>query len=60
MWEFGVLLPNTPCKNSFPTKVISRYEFQFGMYGCVGAIDGQLMVAKCPPMKDSVNYPSSY
>ena len=28
--------------------------------GCVGAIDGLLVVIKCPSMKDSNNYPSSY
>ena len=28
--------------------------------GCVGAMDGLLVVVKCPSMKDSNNNPSSY
>ena len=28
--------------------------------GCIGAIDGLLVVVKCPSMKDSSNNPSSY
>ena len=46
---------------------ISRAQGQFCdissnnvISGCVGAIDGLLVVIKCPSMKDSNNNPSSY
>ena len=56
-------------KLSFPSTPKEVHYTQLGfhivsttniIYGCVGAIDGLLVVIKCPSMKDSENNPSSY
>ena len=52
--------PRTPAEISAPQKKFQDTSSNSVISGCVGAIDGLLVVVKCSSRKDSGNNPSSY
>ena len=52
--------PSTPREVHFNQLGFCDISSNNVIIGCVGAIDGLLVVIKCPSMKDSENNPSSY
>ena len=55
-----IKFPRTPAEISASQKQFQDISSNSVISGCVGAIDGLLVVIKCPSRKDSGNNPSSY